>query len=378
MRLTPFRPHLLVGARILDLDRVLRHDLDAPNEIDATWARRRETMKAVETLALIGGHVDQELLLRNEYLAAENEILRSKLNGRLDLSRSERVRLAKIGKRLGLKALRGVAAIVKPEMILGWYRKLVAAKFDGSKMRKKGAGRPPVDELIEKLVLRMVDENPTWGYDRVVGAMSNLGHEICDETVGNILRRHGIPPAPRRKPDIPWSEFIANHADVISACDFFTAEVFTRAGLVTFYVLFFIQIGSRKVHFAGVTVHPNEEWMKQVARNLTMDGWGFLEGQQHLIFDRDTKFCASFRHIIQESGVELIRLPPRSPNLNAFAERFVRTVKSECLSRLVLFGGRAAACSGAVRSALSRRAQPPGRGQRPALPLGFGPAFAGP
>jgi sugar phosphate isomerase/epimerase len=156
--------------------------------------------------------------------------------------------------------------------------------------------------------------------------------------VANILRRHGIPPSPVRKPDLPWSEFIATHQDVISACDFFTAEVFTARGLVTFYVLFFIQIGSRGVHIAGVTPHPNEAWMNQVARNLTMDGWGFLNRQRHLIFDRDTKFCASFRRIVRDAGVKLVRLPPMSPNLNAYAERFVRTIKDECLSRLVLFG----------------------------------------
>jgi transposase len=294
-------------------------------------------MKAVEALALVGGHVDAELLLRNEYLAAENAILHAKLGGRPKLTDTERIRLAKIGKRLGLNALKDVAAIVKPETILTWYRKLVAAKFDGSKNRGSG-GRPRVDDEVERLVLRMVEENPTWGYDRVSGALANLGHDISDETVANILRRHGIPPSPGRKPDLPWSEFIAMHQDVISACDFFTAEVFTAGGLVTFYVLFFIQIGSRRVHIAGATPHPNEAWMNQLARNLTMDGWGFLHGQRHLILDRDSKFCASFRRIICDAGVKLVRLPPMSPNLNAYAERFVRTIKDECLSRLVLFG----------------------------------------
>ena len=126
--------------------------------------------------------------------------------------------------------------------------------------------------------------------------------------------------------------------DVITACDFFTTEVFTPAGLITFYVLFFIQIGSRRVHIAGMTPHPNEAWMKQVARNLTMDAWGFLQGQRYLIFDRDTKFCVSFRRIILDFGIKLVRLPPMSPNLNAYEERFVKTIKEECLSRLILFG----------------------------------------
>ena len=144
-------------------------------------------------------------------------------------------------------------------------------------------------------------------------------------------------PVPSRKPKLSWSDFIAMHKDVITACDFFTAEVFTATGLITFYVLFFIQIGSRKVHIAGVTPHPNESWMKHIARHLTMDEWGFLQGQKYLIFDRDTKFCISFREFIRNSGVQLIRSPPMSPNLNAYAERFVRTIKEECLSQLILF-----------------------------------------
>ena len=237
-------------------------------------------MEAVEALALVAGHVDEELLLRNEYLAAENEILLSKLSGRRpQLTDSERIRLAKLGKKLGLKALKDVAAIVKPETILAWYRNLVAKKFDGS--AKRGlSGRPRIDEAVEKLVLRMVEENPTWGYDRVAGALSNLGHRISDQSVGNILARNGIPPAPRREPEIPWSEFIERHQEVIAACDFFTAEVFTPQGLLTYYVLFFIKIASREVQIAGVTPYPDESWMKQVARNVTMEKWGFLCGQR--------------------------------------------------------------------------------------------------
>jgi putative transposase len=168
--------------------------------------------------------------------------------------------------------------------------------------------------------------------------LSNLGHEISDQTVGNILKRNGFPPAPKREPAIPLSEFIERHQDVITACDFFTAEVFTPQGLISYYVLFFIKIGSREVHIAGVTPHPDEDWMKQVARNVTMAEWGFLWGQRHLIFDRDSKFCASFRRLIRSVGIKTIRLPPRSPNLNAHAERYVKSVKEECLSRLVLFG----------------------------------------
>jgi hypothetical protein len=126
--------------------------------------------------------------------------------------------------------------------------------------------------------------------------------------------------------------------DVLVATDFFTAEVWTTAGLVTYYVLFFIHLASRKVHVAGVTSHPDERWMVQIARNVTMEEWGFLSPDQYPIHDRDTKFCAAFQHIIDEAGVERVVLPPRSPNLNAYAERWVRSVKDEALSRLILFG----------------------------------------
>ncbi len=206
-------------------------------------------METAEALALVSGRVDEELLLRNEYLAAENEILKSKLNKPLRLNNYERIRLAKIGKRIGLNALKEIACIVKPETILEWFRRLVAKKFDGSKFRKK-TGRPRIDHKLESLILKFVEENPSWGYDRIVGALSNLGYKESDQTVGNILKRNGIPPVPGRSQDKTWSKFIKNHQDVLAGCDFFTTEVITPAGLITYYVLFFIHIGSRKVHIA--------------------------------------------------------------------------------------------------------------------------------
>ena len=147
-------------------------------------------------LAYITGTVDQELLLRNEYLAAENRILRAQIKGRLLLSDAEKATLAEIAHRLGRKALEELAAVAKPDTLLAWYRKLIANKFDGSKFRKSW-GRPRVDEETERLVVRMAKENPGWGYDRIVGAMANLGLRLSDQTVGNILRRHDIPPAPQ-------------------------------------------------------------------------------------------------------------------------------------------------------------------------------------
>ena len=184
---------------------------------------------------------------------------------------SERIQLAKIGKRMGLKALKEISCIVKPETILKWFRNLVAKKFDGSSYRKI-FGRPPISLELERLIVSFAEENPGWGYDRIAGALSNLGYKVSDRTVGNILKRNGIPPAPGRNKDTTWAAFIKNHQDIITACDFFTTEIITPAGLITYYVLFFIHLGSRKVYIAGVTPNPNESWMNQIARNVTMEG----------------------------------------------------------------------------------------------------------
>src|SRR5215468_8620185 len=290
-----------------------------------------------QLLAYITGTVDQELLLRNEYLVTENRILRDQIKGRVRLRDGERKALAEIGQKLSKQALQEVAQIVKPDTILAWHRRLVAQKFDGSPQRK-APGRPPIDPELEALVVRMARENRSWGYDRIVGALANLGHTVSDQTVGNILKRHRIPPAPERKMTTTWKEFIRTHLDVLVATDFVTAEVWTLGGLVTYYVLFFIHLGSRKVYVAGVTPHPNQAWMMQIARNVTMEEWGCLSPGQYLIHDRDTKFCTAFQRIIDDAGVERVVLPPRSPNLNAYAERWVRSVKEECLARLILFG----------------------------------------
>jgi hypothetical protein len=283
--------------------------------------------------------VDQELLLRNEYLAAENRILRAKVQGRLLLSESEKITLAEIAHRLGRKTLAEVAAAAKPDTLLRWYRELIAKKFDGSRFRKS-VGRPSVDEEIERLVVQMARENPSWGYDRITGAMMNLGHTVSDQTVGNILKRHDMPPAPKRKQNTSWKDFIRAHMAVMVGTDFFTAEVLTLRGLKTYYVLFFLHLESRRICLAGITRHPDQEWMEQMARNVTMESTGFLANCRYLLHDRDTKYCASFRGLIEAENVKALALPPKSPNLNAFAERWVRSVKEECLSKLILFGER--------------------------------------
>jgi putative transposase len=288
-------------------------------------------------LAYVTGSVDENLLLRIEYLVAENRILRDQIKGRIQLSNAERQTLAEIGAKLGKQALEEVANIVQPDTILGWNRKLAAEKFDGSKQRKY-PGRPRVDQELEDWVVKLAKENRSWGYDRIVGVLTELGYDISDQTVGNILKRRGIPTAPERKKITTWKEFIRSHLHVLWATDFFSTEVWTLGGLVTFYVLFFIKLDTREVHIAGVTSNPNEQWMMQVARHLTMEEWGILKPGQYLIHDRDKKFCPAYNQLLDDAGVKRLPLPPRSPNLNAIAERFVRSVKEEALSRFILFG----------------------------------------
>src|SRR5262245_26546714 len=296
-------------------------------------------MEWARVLAYVTGTVDQELLARNEYLAAENRILKAQLKGRLKLSDAERATLGKIGHRLGRKVLAEVATVARPDTILGWYRSLIARKFDGSNARQ-GRGRPRITREVEQLIVRMASENPDWGYDRIAGALANLGYRVCDQTIGNVPRRHALPPAPERKRTTTWSAFIRTHLAFLAGTDFFTAEVLTLRGLATYYVLFFIHLESRLVVIAGITVHPDELWMKQIARNVTMEACGILRDCRYLLHDRDAKYTQSFRAIIASGKVEPLALPARCPNLNAFAERWVRSVKEECLSELILFGER--------------------------------------
>jgi transposase InsO family protein len=168
--------------------------------------------------------------------------------------------------------------------------------------------------------------------------MANLGFRLSDQTVANILRRHNIPPAPKRKQTISWKDFIRAHMAVLAATDFLTVEVLTLRGLMTYYVLFFIHLESRKVYVAGITRHPDQEWMEQMARNVTMEDADFLTQKRYLLHDRDSKYCSSFREVVEAGGVKPLALPPRSPNLNAYAERWVRSVKEECLAKLILLG----------------------------------------
>jgi putative transposase len=247
--------------------------------------------------------------------------------------------LALNGKALGRRTLEQVATIVTPDTILRWHRQLIAAKWDYS-ARRKSPGRPPIAKEVEELVLKMAKENPTWGYDRIQGALANLGHQISDATVGNILKANGIEPAPRRKRTVTWTTLIKAHWDVLAAIDFTTVEVWTKRGLVTFYLLFVMELATRRVRFMGCTTNPDSPWMKIQAKELTNAEDGFLNDKRYVLMDRDTKFTAEFRKIIQDAGTECVLLPPKSPNLNANLEWFFGSFKSECVHRMIYFGER--------------------------------------
>jgi putative transposase len=167
---------------------------------------------------------------------------------------------------------------------------------------------------IVDLILRMALENRSWGYTRIRGALANLGHQVGRGTIANILREHGIEPAPERDRHTRWSTFLKAHWECLTAADFLSVEVYTIKGLVTRYVLFFIDIASRSVHIAGITSHPDNRWMTQIARNVIDVEDGCLCGTRYLILDRDTKYTDEFRKVLVREGIHLIRLPPRSPN----------------------------------------------------------------
>ena len=183
--------------------------------------------------------------------------------------------------------------IVSPDTLMRWHRRLVAEKWDFS--NRRGPGRPEIMREIGQLIVRMAQDNPSWGYTRIQGALANLSHKVGRGTVANVLKLNGIDPAPERRKRTRWSTFLRAHWKIFAASDFFTVEVWTPRGLITHYVLFVISLIDRVVHIAGITTRPDEAWMLQVARNLTDEQGGALGSKPYLIIDRDTKYAAISR-----------------------------------------------------------------------------------
>jgi transposase InsO family protein len=268
------------------------------------------------------------------YLIEENRLLRRQLGRRrVRLTDADRRRLAMRAFRVGRGALRAIATIVTPDTLLRWHRQLVARKWTCA----TPTGRRGVLAEIRRLVVRMATENPTWGYTRIQGALQNLGHAVGRSTIGRVLKAHGLPPVPERPTS--WRTFLRAHCGVIAGADFFTTEVWTWRGLVTYYTVFVIDLASRRVHIVGSTPHPNALFMGQVSR-LTAEDTGPMRDHTVLICDRNRKWSADVRRRLGEAGFRVVLTPVLAPNANAYAERFVRSIKEECLDRMIPLGER--------------------------------------
>ncbi len=271
-----------------------------------------------------------------DYLIEENRVLKEQLGKkRLRLSDDQRRRLAAKGHALGRQLLNKVATIVTPDTIMRWHRRLIALKWTYHTGR---VGRLGIMKEIRKLIVRMATENSGWGYTRIVGELKKLDRTVARTTVAKTLKDHGIPPSTDRP--TTWRAFLKAHANVICAADFFTTEVWTARGLVTHYVLFVIDHASRAVHIAGITTNPNRVFMTQMALELTDPIYGFLRNKRYLILDNDILFKDRFSSMLEDEGVKVVHTGYQAPDMNAFAERWVRSIKTECLSNLILVGNQ--------------------------------------
>jgi transposase InsO family protein len=328
----------------MNLQRIDHSSIEAEDNVTFDMATFLDPFRFV--LIAVSGWMNQRQMQLIDYLREENRVLREQLGERqLRFNDDQRRRLAVKAKGLGRKALAELGTVVTPDTLLAWHRRLIAQKYDGS--GRRGPGRPRKAGEIEALIVRMAEENRSWGYGRIQGALCNLGHDVARSTIAEILTRNGIEPAPQRERKTTWKEFLTQHWDLMVAADFFTIEAWTRRGLQRFVILFFIELSTRRVEIAGIASSVNGLWMAQIGRNLTDAVDGILKGKRYLIHDRDPLFTTEFLSMLADSGVASVKLPPRSPNLNAHSERFVRTIKESCLERMILFG------EGSVRKAVA-------------------------
>jgi putative transposase len=267
------------------------------------------------------------------YLIEENRLLRRQLGGRrLGLTDEDRRRLAARACRVGRAALREIATIATPDTLLRWHRQLIARKWTFARR----PGRRGVLLEIRQLVVRMAAENPTWGYMRIQGALQNVGHRVGRSTIRRILKAAGLPPVPQRPTS--WQTFLRALWGAIAGADFFTTEVWTWRGLVTYYTVFVIDLASRRVQILGSTAHPEALFMQQIVRTLMIAQDGVVDTLNILICDRDRKWSGDVRRRLREAGIRVVQIPNRAPNANAFAERCVRSIKEECLDRMIPIG----------------------------------------
>jgi putative transposase len=243
----------------------------------------------------------------------------------------DRALLAALARALPRSAWASVS--VRPATLLRWHRQLVRRRWTYPHRRP---GRPPVDPQVRALVVRLARENPAWGYKRIVGELHSLGISVSATSVRAILIRHGLPPAPERD-ELSWRDFLRQHAATTLACDFFTVET---AWLKRLFVLFFLSLETRRIEFVACTPNPTGAWVTQQARNLLMTLDDRKQPLRFLIHDRDAKFSGGFDHVFQSEAITVIRTPIHAPNANAYAERWVGSVRRECLDRLLIFSRR--------------------------------------
>lgn len=278
----------------------------------------------------------QALIDELAYVRAEADYCRSLVPpGRRPFTDTWRRTLADLGHRVGWQRLGEIATVAHLKTMQKWYRVIVCG---GVVAARKRMGRPKVPQATERLVVRMAKDNPSWGQMRIRGELMKVGMTVAARTIATILKRNGLPTRPHRPNQRRWQPFVLGNLDEIVATDFFTTKIWTLLGVKEVHVLFFIHLGGRRVHIAGVTDHPNEAFMVQTARNMTgLGGWLEEVGARHIIHDRDAKYCAAWQGVIGD-GLSLVPTSYSAPNMNAYAERWVHSVKSECLDRLTIFG----------------------------------------
>ena len=289
----------------------------------------------------IAGWMNRQQQEAISYLREENRILREKLgHKRILLNDAQKRRLAEAAGKLGKDLLRQVGTLFSPETLLRWQRQLVARKYDGSDRRGKRGPKPTKANMIRKLVLRMARDNPDWGYGHIHGELRELGYKVSWQTVRRVMLEHGLLDDPFGPKRMSWKTFLQSHWESIGACDFFTVEAWGLKGLTRYLVFFVIDIATRKVEIAGIHHDPCEQQMLQYARNLTDAEDGFLKDKRILIHDRDPLYTKKFRQTLKAAGVRSLKIPKMSPNLNAHCERFVLSIKTECLDKMFIFGER--------------------------------------